>query len=136
MTTMEAIMVGESPRTQHELTVVGVGTVGASLSAALLWSASSSVRLVFSSDTGSAAEAATGSVITIADLPRRLRASPVPSLQLHPVRAFVNGMAHMFDFTGALSHRSHTHSAEDDMALAWREVRGVVKAPPRIDAPE
>jgi DNA-binding transcriptional MerR regulator len=40
---------------------------------------------------------------------------------LHSV---TDGVARIFDFNGTLSHRTRTRSAEEDMALAWREVYG------------
>ncbi len=51
-------------------------------------------------------------------------------VHLRPGRALVQGVPHMFDFMGVLSRNTRTRSAEEDMALAWREVLSVVKPPP------
>jgi hypothetical protein len=51
--------------------------------------------------------------------------------QLRLGRALLHEVPRMLDFTGVLSHKTRTRSAEEDMALAWREVFSVVKpAPP------
>jgi hypothetical protein len=49
---------------------------------------------------------------------------------LRPGRALVQGVPHMFDFMGVLSQKRPARSVEEDMTLAWRDVLGVVKAPP------
>jgi len=52
--------------------------------------------------------------------------------QLRPARSLMQGVPRMLDFMGVLSQKTPTRSAEEDMALAWREVLSVVKpAPPR-----
>jgi DNA-binding transcriptional MerR regulator len=44
------------------------------------------------------------------------------SKRSRPLNAVIDGMARIFDFTGSLSRRTVTAGAEEDMALAWREV--------------
>jgi hypothetical protein len=51
-------------------------------------------------------------------------------VQLRPGHALVESVPRMLDFMGVLSHKTPTRSAEEDMALAWREVLSVVKPPP------
>lgn len=46
------------------------------------------------------------------------------SKRSRPLRLAMNDVARIFDFNMALSHRTVTRSAEEDMALAWREVYG------------
>jgi DNA-binding transcriptional MerR regulator len=40
------------------------------------------------------------------------------------MRSMTDGVARIFDFNGTLSRRTRTRNAEEDMALAWREVYG------------
>lgn len=42
----------------------------------------------------------------------------------HHFQPMMDGIARIFDFNNALSRRTVTRSAEEDMALAWREVYG------------
>jgi hypothetical protein len=51
-------------------------------------------------------------------------------MQLRPGRALAEGMAHMFDFMGVLSHQRPNRSVEEDMALSWHEVLSVMRPPP------
>jgi hypothetical protein len=51
-------------------------------------------------------------------------------MQLRPGRALAEGMAHMFDFMGVLSHQRPNRSVEEDMALSWHEVPQRRRPPP------
>lgn len=46
-----------------------------------------------------------------------------------PLGSIMHGMARMFDFTNSLSLRLSTSSAEEDMALVWREVFSLLPSP-------
>jgi len=53
-------------------------------------------------------------------------------MQLRPGRALAEGMVHMFDFMGVLSHQRPNRSVEEDMALCWNEVLSVMRPPPSV----
>ena len=51
-------------------------------------------------------------------------------VQLRPGHALVQSVPRMRDLVSVLSHKTPTRSAEEDMALAWREVLSVEVPPP------
>lgn len=122
-------LVGPSPSTQRELSPVpGIETLsGISSARAVFFSYSiATTRVVSSAMIGLLL---TPGAIDTAFLPRSSTAIPTEPVQLRPGRAVVRGMARMLDFTGVLSRQARPRRAEEDMALAWRDVLSVVKPP-------